>query len=50
MESVFAIAFLGGIFALGYWIGAMRTNLKHLSANKPVAATKKPAPKKKVVA
>ena len=28
MDAVIAIVFIGGVFALGYWIGAMRTKLK----------------------
>lgn len=28
MDAVLAIAFVAGIFGLGYWIGAMRTKLK----------------------
>lgn len=45
MESVLAIGFIGGVFALGYWIGAMRTSLKMLQS--PKAPAKKPAPRKK---
>jgi hypothetical protein len=45
METLFAIGFLAGLFALGYWIGSMRANLKHLQANKPAVT---PAPRKKV--
>lgn len=28
MEALLALALLGGIFALGYWIGSMRTKIK----------------------
>jgi membrane-anchored glycerophosphoryl diester phosphodiesterase (GDPDase) len=28
VDAVIAIVFIGGVFALGYWIGAMRTKLK----------------------
>jgi len=28
VDALIAILFIGGIFALGYWIGAMRTKLK----------------------
>jgi hypothetical protein len=29
VDAVIAIIFIGGVFALGYWIGAMRTKLKN---------------------
>lgn len=29
MDAVIAVAFVIGLFGLGYWIGAMRTKLKY---------------------
>ena len=29
MDALIAIAFVAGIFGLGYWIGSMRTKLKY---------------------
>lgn len=46
MDSILAIGFLAGIFALGYWIGSMRANLKYFQSITPAAA--KPAARKKV--
>jgi hypothetical protein len=29
VDALLAISFIAGVFALGYWIGAMRTKLNH---------------------
>lgn len=29
MDALLVISFIGGVFAFGYWIGAMRTKLKY---------------------
>ena len=52
MDAVLAIVFIGGIFALGYWIGSMRANLRAYQALQ-LAPVRKPAtttPRKKVAA
>jgi hypothetical protein len=45
MDAVLAIGFIAGIFALGYWIGSMRTKLQILE---PKKSAPKPTSRKKV--